>query len=32
VAGLAIIIAFGTLLARFTWLQVVQREYYHTLA
>jgi penicillin-binding protein 2 len=31
-AGLAILIAFGVLLARFTWLQVVQREYYHTLA
>ena len=31
-AGLAIIVAFAVLLARFTWLQVVQREYYHTLA
>ena len=31
-AGLAIIIAFAALLARFTWLQVVQRQYYHTLA
>ena len=31
-AGLGILIAFGVLLARFTWLQVVQREYYHTLA
>jgi penicillin-binding protein 2 len=31
-AGLGIVIAFGLLLARFTWLQVVQREYYHTLA
>jgi penicillin-binding protein 2 len=31
-AGLAILIAFGLLLARFTWLQVVQRQYYHTLA
>jgi penicillin-binding protein 2 len=31
-AGLAILVAFGVLLARFTWLQVVQREYYHTLA
>ncbi|HUL57583.1 MAG TPA: penicillin-binding protein 2, partial [Usitatibacter sp.] len=31
-AGLAILVAFGLLLARFTWLQVVQREYYHTLA
>jgi len=31
-ASLGIVIAFGLLLARFTWLQVVQREYYHTLA
>jgi len=31
-AGLGILIAFVLLLARFTWLQVVQREYYHTLA
>ncbi|MGZ5077995.1 MAG: penicillin-binding protein 2 [Usitatibacter sp.] len=31
-AGLAIFIAFGVLLARFTWLQVVQQSYYHTLA
>jgi penicillin-binding protein 2 len=31
-AGLAIVVAFVVLLARFTWLQVVQREYYHTLA
>ncbi|HUP97526.1 MAG TPA: penicillin-binding protein 2 [Usitatibacter sp.] len=31
-AGLGIVFAFGILLARFTWLQVVQREYYHTLA
>ena len=31
-AGLAIIVAFGALLGRFTWLQIVQREYYHTLA
>jgi penicillin-binding protein 2 len=31
-AGLAIVVAFGILLGRFTWLQVVQREYYHTLA
>ena len=31
-AGLAIIIAFAILLGRFTWLQVFQREYYHTLA
>ena len=32
VAGLLILGAFGILLARFIWLQVVQREYYHTLA
>ena len=31
-AGLIILIAFGALLARFTWLQVVQQKYYHTLA
>jgi penicillin-binding protein 2 len=31
-AGFVIVIAFSVLLARFTWLQVVQREYYHTLA
>ncbi|MEO7742320.1 MAG: penicillin-binding protein 2, partial [Usitatibacter sp.] len=31
-AGLAILVAFGILVARFTWLQVVQKEYYHTLA
>jgi penicillin-binding protein 2 len=31
-AGLAVLAAFGVLLARFTWLQVVQREHYHTLA
>ena len=31
-AGLGIVVAFGILLARFSWLQVVQREYYHTLA
>ena len=31
-AGLGIFVAFGVLLGRFTWLQVVQREYYHTLA
>jgi penicillin-binding protein 2 len=31
-AGLVIIVGFGILLARFAWLQVVQREYYHTLA
>ena len=31
-AGLVIVAAFAVLLARFSWLQVVQREYYHTLA
>ena len=31
-AGLVIITAFGILVARFTWLQVVQREYYHKAA
>jgi penicillin-binding protein 2 len=31
-AGLIIIVAFAVLLGRFAWLQVVQREYYHTLA
>ena len=31
-AGFAIIVAFAVLLGRFTWLQVVQRTYYHTLA
>jgi len=31
-SGLLILVAFGLLVARFTWLQVVQREYYHTLA
>ena len=31
-AGFGILVAFGILLARFTWLQVIQREYYHTLA
>jgi len=31
-AGFAILIAFAMLLGRFAWLQVVQREYYHTLA
>ncbi len=31
-AGFFIIGAFAVLLTRFTWLQVVQREYYHTLA
>jgi penicillin-binding protein 2 len=31
-AGLAILVAFGVLVTRFTWLQVVQREHFHTLA
>ncbi len=31
-AGLGIVVAFGLLVGRFTWLQVFQREYYHTLA
>jgi penicillin-binding protein 2 len=31
-AGLVIAVAFAILLARFSWLQVVQRAYYHTLA
>jgi penicillin-binding protein 2 len=31
-AGLGIVVAFGVLLGRFTWLQVVQQTYYHTLA
>ena len=31
-AGLAIVVGFGVLLGRLTWLQVVQREHYHTLA
>ncbi len=31
-ASLAVLLALGTLLARFVWLQVVQREHYHTLA
>ncbi|HEX5129995.1 MAG TPA: penicillin-binding protein 2, partial [Usitatibacter sp.] len=31
-AGLGILVGFGILLARFTWLQVIQQEYYHTLA
>jgi penicillin-binding protein 2 len=31
-AGLGMLIGFGILLGRFAWLQVVQREYYHTLA
>ena len=32
VAGLLVLVAFGLLAGRFIWLQVVQREYYHTLA
>ena len=31
-ASLAVLLALGTLLARFVWLQVVQREHFHTLA
>ena len=31
-AGFGILAAFVLLMGRFTWLQVVQREYYHTLA
>jgi penicillin-binding protein 2 len=31
-SGLAIVIAFAILLGRFSWLQVVQSSYYHTLA
>ena len=32
IAGLIVFVAFGMLAGRFIWLQVVQREYYHTLA
>ena len=32
VAGVLALAAFGVLVARFAWLQVVQREHYHTLA
>jgi len=32
IAGLLVFVAFGILAGRFVWLQVVQREYYHTLA
>jgi penicillin-binding protein 2 len=32
VAGLFALAAFGVLVARFVWLQVIQREHYHTLA
>ena len=31
-AGLSIVVLFALLAARFTWLQVVQQEHYHTLA
>jgi penicillin-binding protein 2 len=31
-AGVAVLIAFGVLFGRFTYLQVVQRDYYHTKA
>jgi len=31
-SGFFIVVAFAILLGRFSWLQVVQREYYHTLA
>lgn len=31
-AGIAVLIAFGILLARFVYLQVIQRDYYHTKA
>ncbi len=31
-SSLVILLGFGVLVARFTWLQVVQREHYHTLA
>ncbi len=32
VAGIAVLLAFGALLSRFIYLQVVQRDYYHTKA
>jgi penicillin-binding protein 2 len=32
VAGVLALAAFGVLVARFVWLQVIQREHYHTLA
>jgi len=32
VAGIAVLIAFGVLFARFVYLQVIQRDYYHTKA
>ena len=31
-AGMAVLIAFGVLLSRFIYLQVIQRDYYHTKA
>ena len=31
-SGLVIVVGFGVLLGRFTWLQVVQGQHYHTLA
>ena len=31
-AGIAVLLAFGVLLARFVYLQVIQRDYYHTKA
>jgi penicillin-binding protein 2 len=31
-AGMAVLIAFGVLLSRFVYLQVIQRDYYHTKA
>ena len=31
-AGIAVLVAFGVLFARFAYLQVVQRDYYHTKA
>jgi penicillin-binding protein 2 len=32
VAGVLALAAFGVLIGRFVWLQVIQREHYHTLA
>ncbi len=31
-AGIAVLVAFGVLFARFVYLQVIQRDYYHTKA
>jgi penicillin-binding protein 2 len=31
-AGLGIVLAFGILMTRFVWLQVIQSQHYHTLA